>query len=65
MIVVAPFYSGVAYRLGAFAKNHNVLERIIGSLSAEPEPEVFGAAEAGVESAVDGNEQPAHEGNNV
>lgn len=62
MTVVAPFYSGVAYSIGALLKNHNVLERIIGSLSREPEPEVFGAEEAGVESAVDGNEQPAHEG---
>jgi hypothetical protein len=62
MAAVAPFYSGVAYSLGALLKNHNVLERIIGSLSREPKPEVSGAEEEGVESAVDGNEQPAHEG---
>jgi len=63
MTVVAPFYSGVAYSVGALVKSHKMLERIIRRLLAEPEPEVFGPEEAGAESAVDANEQPVHEGN--
>lgn len=61
--VVAPFYSGVAYSIGALLESHKMVERIIRSIFAEPEPEVFGAEQGGVESAADANEQPVHEGN--
>jgi hypothetical protein len=61
MTVVAPFYSGVAYSAGAFVKSHKMLERIIASIFAEPEPEVFGAEQGGVESSEDANKQPVHE----
>jgi hypothetical protein len=63
--VVAPFYSGVAYSIGALLESHKMLERIIRSIFSEPEPEVFGAEEAGAESAVDANEEPVHEGTQV
>jgi hypothetical protein len=62
MTVVAPFYSGVAYSIGALLESHKMLERIVRSIFAEPEPEVFGAGQAGAESAVNDNEQPVHEG---
>ncbi len=65
MAVVAPFYSGVAYSVGAFLENHKLLERITKSIFAEPEPEVFGAEHTEGESAVDAKEQPVHEGNRV
>jgi hypothetical protein len=48
MTVVVPFYSGVAYSIGALLKQHRLPERIIGSFLAQPEPDVFGAEEAGV-----------------
>jgi hypothetical protein len=57
MTVVAPFYSGVAYSVGALLENHKLLERIIRRIFAEPEPELFGAEHAGAESTVDANEE--------
>ncbi|MGA2202707.1 MAG: hypothetical protein ABSG40_12155 [Terriglobales bacterium] len=65
MTVVEPFYSGVAYSIGALLESHKMLERIIGNIFAEPEAEVFGTEQAGAESAVDANEEPVHERNRV
>lgn len=39
--VVAPFYAGVAYSVGALAARHSLLEKFLGhSRSMEPEPEL-------------------------
>jgi hypothetical protein len=65
MSVVAPFYSGLAYSIGALVKSHNILERIIKGVFAEPEPEVFGTEEVGAESAAEANKQPVQERNQV
>ena len=62
MTVVAPFYSGVAYSIGALLEDHKMLERIIRRIFAEPESEVFGAEHAGGESTVDANEEAVREG---
>jgi hypothetical protein len=61
MVVVAPFYSGVAYSIGALMRKHNVLERIIKSFLREPEPTVFLPEEAGVEWIGDAKEQPVND----
>jgi hypothetical protein len=61
MTVVAPFYSGAAYSIGALLENHKMLERIMRSIVAEPEPEVFGAEYAGAESTLDANEEAFQE----
>src|SRR5258708_5709214 len=39
--VVAPFYSGIAYSMGAVAQKHDLVERIITALRRQPEPELF------------------------
>ena len=65
MTVVEPFYSGVAYSVGALLENHKIFERIIESIFSEPEPEVFGAEQAGAESTMDADEETMHEGNQV
>ncbi len=62
MSVVAPFYSGVAYSLGALTKKHRVLERLVRSFLSVPEAEVFSPEEAGVEWVGDTRKDPAHEG---
>ncbi len=56
--VVAPFYSGIAYNMGALAQKHEGVERIIRSLRRQREPELFPPDEAGVEVIVDADEQP-------
>jgi hypothetical protein len=43
--VVAPFYSSVAYSVGAFVVKTKALERISESLSREPKPEVISPEE--------------------
>jgi hypothetical protein len=46
---VAPFYSGVAYSIGALMMRYKVTEKIIRNFRTEPEADVFGPEEAGVE----------------
>lgn len=46
--VVAPFYCGIAYSLGAFATKRMWLQRIWESLSRKPEPDVIQPEEADV-----------------
>ena len=46
--VVAPFYCGIAYSIGALAMKAGVFQRIWESLSREPEPEVIEPEEAGI-----------------
>ena len=46
--VVATFYSGVAYSLGALAAKRMWLQRIWESLSREPEPDVIQPEESGI-----------------
>jgi hypothetical protein len=58
--VTVPFYSGIAYSIGAFLTKHKTIERVVSSLRREPEPEVFGPEDAGVELVGDGKEDPAH-----
>jgi hypothetical protein len=38
MTVVAPFYSGVAYSIGALAHKHKIVERFLGKSLTEPNP---------------------------
>ena len=61
MTVVVPFYSGVAYSIGACLEKSKVVDRIAKSLLADPEPEVFGPEEAGVQWIGDQKEQPTNE----
>ena len=61
MTVVAPFYSGVAYSIGALTKKRKVLERIIESVLREPEPKVFLPEDAGVEWIGDAKEPPVND----
>jgi hypothetical protein len=49
MDVTVPFYSGIAYSIGALLTKHKVIDRVVSSLRREPEPEVFGPEDAGVE----------------
>jgi hypothetical protein len=42
MLIVAPFYAGLAYSLGALAERHNLLKKIFGhSPNIEPEPNIM------------------------
>jgi len=61
MTVVVPFYSGVAYSIGALLKKSKLIERIVRSFLAEPEPEVFLPEEAGVEWIGDAKEHMSHD----
>ena len=61
--VVAPFYSAIAYSVGALAKKHQVVERSIRSLRRQREPEVFLPQETRVEVTSDANEQSVRERN--
>ena len=58
---VAPFFSGVAYSIGALMMRLKLMEKIIRSFRTEPEPEVFGPEEAGVEWIEDDKDRPAPE----
>lgn len=59
--VTVPFYSGIAYSVGALLTKHKVIDRVVSSLRREPEPEVFGQEEAEVECVADTEKNPAHE----
>jgi len=61
MTVVAPFYSGIAYSVGALLEKRKVMERIVRGVLREPEPEVFGAEDAGVEWISDPSEPTVHQ----
>jgi hypothetical protein len=56
--VTAPFYSGIAYSIGALLTKHKRIERVVSSLRREPEPEVVGPDDAGVEQIGEAKEQP-------
>jgi len=58
--VTVPFYSGIAYSVGALLTKHKAIDRIVSSLRREPEPEVFGPEEAAVGWVEDAKEDPAH-----
>jgi hypothetical protein len=62
---VVPFYSGVAYSIGALMMRWKVMEKIIRSFRTEPEPEVFSPEEAGVEWIGDDKDRPAPEDKQV
>jgi hypothetical protein len=48
--VTVPFYSGIAYSIGALLTKHKVIQRFVSSLRREPEPEVVRpGGRAGVE----------------
>lgn len=59
--VTIPFYSGIAYSVGALLTKYKAIDRIASSLRREREPEVFGPDEAGVEWIADAKEGPAHD----
>lgn len=59
--ITVPFYSGIAYSIGALLTKHKVIERFVSSLRREPEPEVFGPEDAGVEWIEEAKEEPSHE----
>lgn len=59
--VTVPFYSGVAYSIGALLTKYKVIERFVSSLRREPEPEVFGPEDTGVEWIEEAKEEPSHE----
>jgi hypothetical protein len=56
--VTVPFYSGIAYSVGALLTKHKTIDRLVSSLRREPEPEVFGPEEAGVEWIEEAKEEP-------
>ena len=49
LTLVAPFYSGVSYSVGALVEQRKVMEAFLRSVLREPEPEVFASEEAGIE----------------
>jgi hypothetical protein len=57
MLVVAPFYAGLAYSVGAIAAKRDLLKRIFGSGLMQPEPERTRTEKC----VVDESEKPAHE----
>jgi len=59
--VVAAFYSGIAYSIGAVAQRYEVVERIIKGLRRNQEPESFSPDEAESEVIINANEQPGLE----
>lgn len=59
--ITVPFYSGIAYSIGARLTKHKVIERFVSSLRRESEPEVFGAEDAMVERIEEAKEEPSHE----
>ena len=59
--VTVPFYSGVAYSIGALATKHKVISRIVSSLRREPERDAYGP-ESEVEAVGEATEEPVHEG---
>ena len=62
MFVVAPFYAGVAYSVGALAASHNLLEKLFGhSPSVQPEPKLP-QTERADDGIIEGEiEKPANE----
>jgi hypothetical protein len=40
--VTVPFYSGIAYSVGALLRKHKAIDRIVSSLRREKESEAFG-----------------------
>lgn len=59
--VTVPFYSGIAYSIGALLTKHKAVDRIVSSLRREPEPEVFGPEDAEVEWVGEAKEEHSHE----
>jgi hypothetical protein len=59
MTVVVPFYSGIAYSIGAFIQQHQLMKLIIEAFHREAEPEVSNPEQPRIDVIVDSNEQPA------
>jgi hypothetical protein len=59
--VTVPFYSGIAYSVGALLTKYKVIDRVVSSLRREPEQEVFSPKEAGVAWIGENKEEPATE----
>lgn len=59
--VTVPFYSGIAYSLGALLTKHKVVEKVVTSLRREREPEKFGQDEVEIENIAGSENDPAHE----
>jgi hypothetical protein len=61
MVVVAPFFSGLAYSVGAVAARHNLLHTFpAGTLSTVPERSLSQTEAIVEESVVEESERPAH-----
>jgi hypothetical protein len=58
---VAPFYSGVAYTVGALAATHNLLKRIFGRSPMQPEPEMIKTEEHAETSVANESENRIHD----
>lgn len=58
--VTVPFYSGIAYSIGALLTKRKVIDGVLRSLRRGAEPEVFGPDDSDVERA-DTEESPARE----
>jgi hypothetical protein len=64
MTVVVPFYSGLAYSLGALAARHNLLERFFGHAASSPQAGLEGAqSEKTAEGDFEGEEEAVNEPN--
>jgi hypothetical protein len=61
LAVTVPFYSGIAYSVGALLTKHKAIDSIVNSLRREPEPKVFGPEEAGVEWIGEAKAEANHE----
>ena len=59
LIVIAPFYSGIAYSAGAIARSHDLLKKIFGNSRIEPETEGIQVDANATSSAADGQEETA------
>ncbi len=61
MSAVAPFYAGLAYSAGAIAAKRDVLKRIFGGSSMQPEPGNAQTEKHAEGSVADESERPVHE----
>ena len=59
--VVAPFYAGLAYSAGAIAGTHDLLKRIFGNSTIQPEPKMTQTEKHPEACVADESEKPLHE----
>ena len=59
--VVAPFYAGLAYSVGAIAETHDLVKKIFGNSGMRPETETTEMEENADRHIVSEPEKPVHE----